>query len=161
MDPDREQRARDVIQSFGMDEHWIAAVDPDSPEWLEELMRGIVAAFAAGDLESVLENTDPEVEIVQPPELPDGRIYCGLDGFVECLLDWPSEWEDFRVEPTRIYALGDSAFVIEAMHRGRSLRMGLEIEVEIFWLYTLRNGRTLRWDMFMSREATLAAAESG
>jgi heme A synthase len=72
--------------------------------------------------------------------------------------DWPHESQDFRVEPTRIFAVSESQVIVEAIHRGRSRKMGIEIEAEIFWLYRLLDGRTRRWEMFMSREATLIAA---
>jgi hypothetical protein len=37
--------------------------------------------------------------------------------------------------------------------------MKIDVEAEIVWLYTLREGRTTRWDMFMSVEQAVEAAE--
>ena len=142
------------------DEAWLEALDPDSRQWVVDLMPELFEAYRSGDLDWVLAHTHPEIEIVQPPEFPDGRTYRGPEGLVDALLDWPNEWEDFEVEPTRIFALDDDLVVVEAVHRGRSKQMGIDIEAEIVWLYRLEDGRTRRWEMFMSRDAALLAARS-
>jgi ketosteroid isomerase-like protein len=142
------------------DDKWLEVLDPDSPPWLVALQREFFDAYLAGDLGWVLDHTHPDIVIVQPPELPDARTYRGLEGLVDAFLDWPNEWEDFEVEPTRIHALDDELVIVEAIHRGRSKTMGIDIEAEIVWLYRLEDGRTRRWEMFMSREAALRAARS-
>src|SRR3954451_2623347 len=75
---------------------------------------------------------------VQPPEIPGGRSYRGLEGLIDALLDWPLEWQDFSVEPKRVFALDDSRAVVIAVHRGRSRTMGIEVEAEIVWLFSVR-----------------------
>ena len=139
---------------------WEAVVDPGSPPWVAGWLGGILQAYRTGDLDWVIERTHPEVEIVQPPEFPDPRTYRGIDGLIDALLDWPSEWEDFRVEPRRVFAVDDQRAAVVGIHRGRSLTMGIEVEAEIVWLFTLEDGRTRRWDMFMSLDSALKAAES-
>jgi ketosteroid isomerase-like protein len=146
------------MRSIDMGDHWLEVIDPDLPEWLLARQRETVDAYRAGDLEWLLEHTHPEIEIVQPPEFPDGRSYCGLEGPIDALLDWPREWEDFQVEPKRIFALDDSQLVVVAVHRGRSPRMQIDIEAEIIWLLTFEDRLTRRWDMFMSLDAALDAA---
>jgi ketosteroid isomerase-like protein len=122
-------------------------------------MRQTVDAYRAGDLEWLLQQTHPEAEIVQPPEIPGASTYRGREGMIDALLDWPREWEDFQVEPKRIFAVDDDQVVVVALHRGRSRRIEIEVEAEIAWLFTRRDGLTTRWDMFMSVEQALSAAE--
>ena len=148
------------MRSFEMDDKWLTALDADSPEWLLTLQRESIDAYRTGDINWLLENTHPEIEIVQPAEFVDGRTYRGLDGLIEALLDWPREWEDFRLEPKRIFALDDTRAVVDAIHRGRSRTMGVEVEAQIVWLLTFEEGRTRRWDMFMNVDDALNAAES-
>ena len=143
-----------------MDRDWLGSLDPDSPPWVVAWQRETVDAYRAGDLEWLLERTDPEIEIVQPPEIPGARSYRGLEGLIDALLDWPLEWEDFSVEPKRIFALDDNRAIVIAVHRGRSRTMGIEVEAEIVWLFSLRDERVRRWDMFMSLDAALEAAAS-
>jgi ketosteroid isomerase-like protein len=161
VDEERCELVRQAMRDFELGEEWLEVLDPDSPSWLVDYQRELIAAYRAGDLGWLLETTDPEVEIVQPPEFPDARTYRGHEGMLEALLDWPSEWEDFRIEPKRVFRVDDDRYVVEAIHRGRSLRMGIDIEAEIVWLFTRRDGRLVRWDMFMSLEQALGAAGSG
>ena len=102
----------------------------------------------------------PTSRSVSHPSSPDARTYRGLEGLIDAFLDWPKEWEDFHVEPTRISAVGDGLVIVEAVHRGRSKTMGIDVEAEIVWLYRFEDGLTRRWEMFMSRDAALRAART-
>jgi ketosteroid isomerase-like protein len=160
VDAQREQLARKTLVEIGFDDRWLEVADADSPEWLLERARATVEAYQSGDLDWVLEQSDPEIVITQPREFPDPRTYRGHEGLVEAILDWPEQWESFELEPKRIFAANESQFVIVAIHRGRSRQMGIDVEAEIVWLFTLRDGRTLRWEMFMSLEQALEATEA-
>jgi ketosteroid isomerase-like protein len=156
---DHRERARQVMIDLGVEvDAWLRAVDPDSPERIVDWTRQTADAWQRGDLERLLERSDPEIVIVQPRELPDARTYRGHDGVIEALLDWPREWENFQVEPKRIFALDDDRVVVDTVHRGRSLRMGIEIEADIVWLFSQVGELTRRWDMFTSVDQALAAA---
>ena len=48
-------RPRQVMTSLEVDEAWLAAADPDSPDWLRQWLRETVDAYRTGDLERVLE----------------------------------------------------------------------------------------------------------
>jgi ketosteroid isomerase-like protein len=160
MDEDRRRGARQVMVDLDVGDDWFEALDPDSPAWLRDWTLQTVEAWRAGDLDWVLEYSHPEIEIVQPHELPDARTYNGRDGVIEALLDWPREWEDFQVEATRIFAVDDERIIVDTIHRGRSLKMGIEIEAPIVWLFTREGDLTRRWDMFTSVDQALAAAKS-
>ena len=83
---------------------WVAAIDPAMPESQAALQLEFVCAYLTGDVESILAHADPDVVIKQAPEVPDARTYCGRDGMLEALLDWPLQWERFALTPRRIYA---------------------------------------------------------
>jgi ketosteroid isomerase-like protein len=161
VDAESRERAKQVMRDLELDAAaWEAALDPGSPQWMRDYIGELTKAYRAGDLDWVLEHSDPRIEIVQPPEFPDGRTYRGLDGVIEALLDWPKEWEDFQLEPKRAFALTDEQFVVLATHKGRSRRVGVEVEAEIVWLFTRPGELVTRWDMFMSVEQALAAANA-
>jgi ketosteroid isomerase-like protein len=158
MEDDRRRRARQVMVDLDVGEDWFDVVDPDSPEWLREWVRDTYDTWRTGDLDRMLGQSHPEIVIVQPHELPDARTYHGKEGVVDALLDWPREWEDFAVEPKRVFAIGEDRVVVDTIHRGRSLRMGIEIEAPITWLFKQESGLTRRWDMFTSVADALEAA---
>jgi ketosteroid isomerase-like protein len=152
---DRIEAARDVIRDFDMDERWEASIDPGMPPRLAALARELIDAYRRVDVDWLLEHTDPDVEIVQLPELPDSRIYRGREGFIEALLDWPRQWDDFRIEPRRIVAPDEEHLVIDAIHRGRPHSVDIEVNAEIVFLMRWEDDRMRSWDMFLTLDEAL------
>jgi ketosteroid isomerase-like protein len=159
---ERYEAVREVMRRLDLGAHWEVVIDPGMPSPLRELTEGMLGAYRQGDLEWVLEHTDPEIEIVQVPEIPDSRTYTGRDGLIDALLDWPLQWQDFRMEPRRIFAADPDNLVVVALHKGRPQSMDIEVEAEIVFVLRWRDGRMIRWDMFLTvEEALRRAAESG
>ena len=98
---------------------------------------------------------------MQVPEIPDARTYTGHDGMVEALLDWPCQWQDFRIRPQRIFAPDPNNIIVIAVHSGRPHSMDIEVEAEIVFLFRLRDGLLTRWDMFLTLEEALSRAAEG
>jgi ketosteroid isomerase-like protein len=159
---DRHEAARDVMRHIAVGAGWEEAVEPDTPAELKELTSGIIQAYREGDLDWLFEHTDPEIEIVQVPEIPDSSTYRGHEGLVDALLDWPRQWEDFRIEPKRIFAPNPDNLIVVAVHGGRPHSMDIEVEAEIVFVFRWRDGRATRWDMYLTLDEALSrAAESG
>jgi ketosteroid isomerase-like protein len=159
---DRIEAAREVMRKLDFGHAWEAALDPNIPPDLRELSKQLFAAYRRGDLEWLLEHTDPEVEIVQVPEIPGARTYRGHDGTIEALLDWPRQWKDFRIKPERIFAPNPDNLIVMAVHGGRPHSMDIDVEAEIVFVFRWRDGRATRWDMFLTLDEALSrAAESG
>jgi ketosteroid isomerase-like protein len=158
---DRVEAAREVMRQVAGRADWEAALDPDLPPELVEFARSTFDAYRRGDLDWLLAHTDPEVVIVQVPEIPDARTYLGHDGLIEALLDWPRQWQDFRIEPKRVFAPDPENLIVIAVHGGRPHSMDIEVEAEIVFVFHLPNMRTARWDMFLTVDEALGrAAES-
>jgi ketosteroid isomerase-like protein len=157
---DKREAAREAMLEFDVGEEWLEAVDPGSPAWLTEWQRDTIEAYRTADVDWLLQIADPEIEIVQPTEFPDATTYRGPEAMIDALLDWPREWEDFEVEPKRIFAPNDNQCVVVATHRGRSRSYGVDVEAEVVWLYTLRDERIKRWEMYMSLDAAMDAVEN-
>jgi ketosteroid isomerase-like protein len=155
---DRIEAAREVMRQVAARGDWEGAIDPDLPPELAELAQGIIEAYRRGDLEWLLEHTAPEVVIVQVPEIPDARTYTGHDGTVEALLDWPRQWEDFRIEPERIFAPDTENLIMKAVHGGRPHSMDIEVEAQIVFVFHVRDGLLARWDMYLTLDEALGRA---
>jgi len=115
-------------------------------------------AIARGDLALVEEFTESDVVMVQPPEVPDAKTYEGRGAIREAMEDWPTQWEDFRMDLVEIIDAGDDAVVSVTRHRGRGRESGIEMDFEVVYVIRLRHGRLARMEMFFSREQALEAA---
>lgn len=155
---DRIELVRQALLELDIGDEWESVVEDGIPPALAALQSELVDAYRRGDVEWLLEHTDPDAEIVQLQELPDARTYHGRDGLLDALLDWPGEWEDFHVEPRRVFAVGDDQVVTVTVHRGRPRTIEIEVEAEIVWLMRWRDRRMTRWAMFKDVEEALEAA---
>jgi len=159
---DRIEAARDVMRRLDVGPQWETVLDPGMPPELESLTRQYIEAYRTADLEWVLEHTDPGILIVQVPEIPDSRTYTGRDGMIEALLDWPRQWEDFRIEPRRVFTPDSGHVIVVSLHSGRPHSMDIEVEAEIVFLFSWRDALLARWEMFLTVDEALSrAAESG
>jgi ketosteroid isomerase-like protein len=123
-----------------------------------ELVRQGFDAFERGDVEAMREGSHPDVVIVQPPEVPDAKSYEGHAGIAEAFEDWPSQWEDFHMDLLEVVDVNDTQVVAIARQRGRGAHSGIEMDFDVAYLNTFRDGKLARMEMFMSREQALAAA---
>jgi ketosteroid isomerase-like protein len=158
MTEDRHEAAREVIRKMGFGPHWETVVDPDMPHDLHELTIETLRAYERADIDSLLAGVHPDLVITQPPEFPDSHIYSGDEALVDSLLDWPRQWDDFHIDPRRIFAADDDHVVIVGLHRGRPHSFDIEVEAEIAFLVRYRDGLVTRWDMFLTVDEALRRA---
>jgi ketosteroid isomerase-like protein len=155
---DRLAATREVIGRFDFGDEWEACLDPRMPAELDRFVRETVEAYRRVDLDWLLAHTHPDIEIAQMPELPDTHSHYGHEGFIDAMLDWPRQWNDFRLRPHRIFSPGDDHFVVCATHSGRSRTIDIYVEAEIFFLMRCEDDLLTNWDMFMTEEEALGRA---
>jgi ketosteroid isomerase-like protein len=123
-----------------------------------ELAQRAVAAFNRGDGEAVLEMLSPEVEIFAARSLANGGAFRGHDGYLEWIAAWLDAWETFRVEMEDDFSTADDDVVVSAHQYGRGKGSGVEVEMPIAYLFTIRDGKALRLHLYPSKAEALEAA---
>jgi len=98
-----------------------------------EIVRRHLEAYLSGDNETTLSYYDPEVEF-DARARPGGQVYRGHEGVAEAMRVWVGAWEDWKFE-------------VEEM-----------IDQPNFIVFTLRDGRIVRWQGFVHRGPALEAA---
>jgi ketosteroid isomerase-like protein len=106
--------------------------------------------------EMVRQFCDPEIEFVESPERVDSRVWRGHDGVLECWRRWLEEFRSYSVELEHIEAHGDDVFVA-AREQGQGAASGAPAENVIFQVWTMRNGKLLRYREFYDESAARAA----
>jgi ketosteroid isomerase-like protein len=157
---DRLEAVRQVLRDFHMGDEWNQAVEDGIPPELASLLGELLRAYRDADVEWLLEHTDPNIVITQIAELPGARTYRGCEGFIDALLDWPLQWRDFQIEPLRLFAVGDDHLVIASIHRGRPASADIEVEAEIVFLMRWRDRLLTDWNIFMTVDEAVAAAQA-
>lgn len=123
-----------------------------------DLVRRALEALERGDLEGMLSQIDSEAElhsaIVGGAE---GNAYRGHEGFrrwyadsYESFEELTNEWSEFRDLGDRVLAFG------RVQARGRE--SGVELESPMGWVWTVRRGKLVKAEGFLSRAEALEAA---
>jgi ketosteroid isomerase-like protein len=123
-----------------------------------EVVRRANKAYAGGGVDEMLAYIDPEGElhsaIVGGAE---GKVYRGHDGFRKWLADSFESFEELRIEWTEYRDLGDRVIAFGHIHaRGRE--SGLELDSPTGWVFTVRGGKVVKGEGFLTRAEALEAA---
>jgi ketosteroid isomerase-like protein len=107
-------------------------------------VRRAFQAFDERDLATLVELTDPDVELFAPTAAlaNEGRCYRGHDGIARYLMDVAHAWTRLQVVPERFRDVGHHVVCLGRVRA--KARDGLEVDSPTAWVWELK-GRKLRW----------------
>jgi hypothetical protein len=117
-------------------------------------------ALNRGDVSEVMALLDDNITW-DPGELsPDSASTTGgRPGFESLVRSWVEAFEDFRIEP--IDVLDHPPFLVAVVRQsGRGRASGLDLAIEIAHLWTVKDGRAVRFHSYRSRDEALTAIET-
>jgi ketosteroid isomerase-like protein len=125
---------------------------------LDTLRRGY-QAFNRGDMAEVAQITTDDVEWGATGAWPgvDG-LYRGPGAMQEWVDVIRAEWEDFEVALGEVLHDEDDLLVVCELLRGRGRSSHAEVEMTVFSVYRLDQGKVRKREAFTEREAALEAA---
>jgi ketosteroid isomerase-like protein len=80
----------------------------------------------------------------------------GLEGFTRMLEQFWGEFDEAHAEPQEFIEAGDSVLAVITF-RGSGKQSGVEVNMEVFQLWTLRDGKVVRGQGFSDRAEALEA----
>ena len=124
-----------------------------------ELLGTFYKRWSAGEyVEAATLLFDPEVELVQPPELPGGGgTYHGYEGLKRALDEW-LEAEEYIHAEAEGFVLGKDSVAVTVRLRSRGRHTGLELDRRIGHVFLFRRDRAVRWEVYWSPDEALEAA---
>jgi ketosteroid isomerase-like protein len=126
-----------------------------------ELLRRMFEAINRGDIEGAIALADPPPEFEFVPSgtlIPDlASVQRGAEGFRRTVEVFPREFDDIRVEIHELTDAEDQVFTSFTL-RGRGKHSGVETTWDALSVWTVRDGRIVRWLGFTDRDAALEAA---
>ncbi len=124
-----------------------------------EIVQRLYLAAGRRDADAVLDLYDPEVELATTRIFlgETGGIYHGHDGLRRFFRDWHDAWTDTPYDFDELIDAGDQVISI-VTQTGRGRASGVEVDLPMALVWTLRNGKILRVVWFRTRSEALVAA---
>ena len=120
---------------------------------IDTLKRGY-SALNEGDLSVVLQLLDPDIEWHEPAPSSDAGTHQGRASFERFLRGWLESFDEFRVEPERIVEQDDRLIAV-VRQTGKGRASGLEIDATLAHVWTVPDGRAIRWEAVGEPEVAL------
>lgn len=118
-----------------------------------EIARQGVEAYNRGDVEALIELSDPEITMVPVRALLEGGEYRGHEGVRRFLADMEEDWERREILVDEVRELDDGVLVLGTFTAvGRS---GNEVSQPIAWHSRFREGKLLRMVAYTDQETAL------
>jgi uncharacterized protein len=121
-----------------------------------EALRAGYEALNRGEVESVMELIDPDIEWQPGPEDPQSGVFTGRAEFERFLRSWNESFDEFRLEPEEMTVAGESVIVV-VRQSGRGHRSGVALGVRTVHMWTIRDGIAVAWSAHRNRAEALAA----
>ena len=123
-----------------------------------EIVRTGYEAFAGGDIQAVLSLMDTDIEVrINLPTAPDWEIRYGHDDFMSWLQGWLEPWESYRIEVDELIDVGERVLAV-CRELGRMKDSSFNVEQPAYHVWTLRDGKAVRFDSFTERSYAHEAA---
>jgi ketosteroid isomerase-like protein len=119
-----------------------------------EVIGSAVEAWQRGDQTAAIDFWDEEIEWIPPPDDPDYAVVKGVEAATDALTKWLATWDSYRFELTALIDAGDQ--VLQAGRQMMDTR-GAEVASEVFFVWTFRDRRAIRMQMFYRRDEALKA----
>src|SRR5687768_11759391 len=121
------------------------------------IVRQMLDAFSRGDTPAMLKLADASVVFTPIPDTPDVQDFHGHEGLLQGIAQTTETWDDFYVELREMRDFDDHVLA-SLRWWGRGPRSGIKMEVDICALYTFRDGKIVRLQLFESEQQTLEIA---
>jgi ketosteroid isomerase-like protein len=125
-----------------------------------DIVRRSYEAFARDDMDGVLADMHPDIEWHQAQGLPHGGYYRGIDEVRRNIFDPLDEewWDEFDADPDEFLDAGEQVVVL-GRYRGVAKATGKTLDVPFVHVWTLRDGRAVRFRQFLDTAGWVAALE--
>jgi ketosteroid isomerase-like protein len=121
-----------------------------------ELVRRIYASWTPGSSPAESSLLHPDIEWVNPTDALEPGTRTGIEAFTAIIEGLADTIGDFRMEVERFIDVGDRVAVVATM-RGRGSASGVEIERRHGSVWTIRDGKAVRFHWFNDPDEALEA----
>lgn len=115
-----------------------------------KVVQSMYAAFATGDIPTVVAALDPQVEWWEAENFiyDDGNPYTGPDAVLSGVFARiGAEWENFAVSPKEVLDAGDT-IIGHGYYSGRYRNTGKQARAQFAHFFTFRDGKIVKFQQY-------------
>jgi ketosteroid isomerase-like protein len=121
-----------------------------------EVVRRSFAAFDADDLAGMIELFDEGLVTRRLAPGPDPGTWYGIEGALEVTAEWMETFDDFAITAEEYVDAGDHV-VVRVRQEGRGSGSRVPVTATFWFVYGVRDGKIITWDMYFARDQALDA----
>jgi len=132
-------------------------VSQENTEMVRRMYDSLNEAYHTGEYSQVIEDVcHPDVVLKTSGMFPESGEYTGYDGLAEFARNQAEALDEMWVEPTE-FLDADGRVVVPLRFGGKARHSGIETAFAVVHVWTIREGRASRLDMYRSRAEALKA----
>ena len=89
---------------------------------------------------------------------PEQQTYEGIEGTRKFMRDWLEPWDDWKLEMVDLHDTDGDKVVAIMRQRGRSKTTGVAVDMTFAQVWTIRDGKQTRMEMYADPAEALEAA---
>lgn len=128
-----------------------------SRENVEIVRAGYARFMSTGEFDPGIVTPDFVWDMSNYRGWPEQQVYEGAEGARTFLDEWTGAWDDWEMEVDALHDAGDKVVAI-VRQRGRSKGVGMPVEMSFAQVWTLRDGKQARMDVYSDPDEALEAA---
>jgi ketosteroid isomerase-like protein len=101
--------------------------------------------------------SDEDFVATRVSPMPDVVPYHGREGMLQMLADWVEGFDEFDMSPEEFIDANDSQIVVRVHQHAVGAKSGVPIESDFLMVYTMRDQKTVRLDIYGSEAQALKA----
>jgi ketosteroid isomerase-like protein len=122
-----------------------------------DIVRGAYEEFATtGQLAAEIATPDFVWDMSKFLGWPEQQIYEGVDGARSFLEAWTAAWDDWELEVDALHDAGEKVVAV-IRQRARAKVTGIPVDMSLAQVWTLRDGKEARMDMYSDPDEALKA----
>jgi ketosteroid isomerase-like protein len=125
---------------------------------VEILMRSYEHRQATGDFLEDVMSADFVWDMSTFRGWPEQQVYEGIEEARRFIREWTAAFDDWHIEVEAIHDAGGEKVVGVLRQRGRSKTTGLPVDMLLGQVWTIRDGKEMRMEMYADPAEALEAA---
>jgi ketosteroid isomerase-like protein len=127
---------------------------------VEIVKRGYEQFMATGRFVAEISTPDFVWDMSNFDGWPEQQVYEGIAEAEAFIRDWSAAWDDWQLDVESYHHVGDKVVAL-VRQQGRSKAAGMPVDMSLAQVWTFRDGKQVRMDMYSDRREALRSVGLG